>query len=86
MNMINTLNCKFSDEIDKEVRKNSEYITSGKQLYRFVRKKFSKEKAECLDDLLSILIGIAGDAYIEEGIRLGARLMVSSVFEEDDDL
>lgn len=84
MDMIKTLNCKFSEEIDKEIRKNSEYITAGKQLSRFVRKKFSREKAESLDDLLSILIGIAGDAYIEEGIRLGARLAAMSLFEEDD--
>lgn len=86
MNMIKTLNCKFSEEIDKEILKNAEYITASKQFHRFVRKKFSKEKAEYMQDILGVLIGIAGDAYIEEGIRLGARLLVSSVFEEDDDL
>lgn len=84
MDMINTLNCKFSEEIDEEIRKNSEYITAGKQLSRFIHKKFSGEKAESLDDLLGILIGIAGDTYIEEGIRLGARLEAMSLFEEDD--
>lgn len=84
MDMINTLNCKFSEEIDKEIRKNSEYVTAGKELSRFIRKKFSREKAERLDDLLLILIGIAGDAYIEEGIRLGARSEAAILFEEDD--
>lgn len=77
MNMAEILNYKFSDEIDREICKNQEYVEANKEFHKFIKKEFSKEKAERLDELLGILTGVVSKAYAEEGIKVGAKSMVA---------
>lgn len=81
MNMARVLNEKFAEEIDRDICKGSEYIEVDRELRTFIRKEFSQEKAEHLDDLLGIIISAVGDAYTEQGIKQGARFAAASWFK-----
>lgn len=82
MTMAEMLNHKFTGEIDIGIRRNSEYINADKEIHKFIRKEFSKGKAERLDELLGILTSVVGSAYVEEGIKLGARTTCEFIFDK----
>lgn len=67
--------CKSSDEIDREICKNPEYIKADKKFHKIVKKELSKEKAQDLEDLLGILLVVVGRAYQHEGIKLGTVII-----------
>ncbi len=73
MNMAKILNNKFTEEIDRGICNNKEYIEADKEIHKFINKEFSEEKAKRLDELLGIITSIVGNAYAEEGIRIGAK-------------
>lgn len=67
--------CKPSDEIDRDICKDPEYIRADKEFHKIVKKELSKEKAQDLDDLLGILLVVVGRAYEYEGVKLGTVLI-----------
>lgn len=81
MNMAKILNYKFSEEIDREICKNQEYIKENKEINKFIRKEFPNEKAEYLVELVGEIVSVIGDAYVEEGIRIGAKSLVALFLE-----
>lgn len=80
MNMAENLNGEFPNDIDKELSKNPKYIKANKEFHKFVYEEFSDEKAEQLDDLLGVLMGTVSNAYLTEGIKLGAKLVTTLLF------
>ena len=81
MNMAKILNYKFSEEIDRKLYINTEYAEADRDINNFMDKELSKEKAQQLDDLLCILLGTAGEIYVEEGMKLGAKLVIALLHE-----
>lgn len=68
------LNDKFGDEIDSEIRRDTEYIKANKDFHRFVNEEIPEEKAEQLKEAV-------GNAYVEAGIRIGAKIAVALLEE-----
>lgn len=77
MNMAETLNYEFANDIDKELSQNPKYIKANKEFHKFVCEEFSGEKTEQLDNLLGVLMGTVGNVYLTEGIKLGAKLVIA---------
>lgn len=75
--MARILNYKFSEEIDKAICKNRDYINANMEVNKFIRKEFSEEKAEYLIELMGEIVSVVGDTYAEEGIRIGVKSLVA---------
>lgn len=80
MKMTAILSDKFTDEIDRELCRNMEYIEADREFHEFIYKELPKEKAQQLDELLGVLMGAMGDVYTEEGMKLGAKIVSSLLF------
>ncbi len=80
MNKARILNCRLSDEIDREIRKNPDYIKADREFNKIVKMELSKEKAQDLKDLLGILLVVVGRAYQYEGIKLGTVIITDLLY------
>lgn len=81
MKMTAILNDKFGDEIDSEIRRDTEYIKANKEFHRFVSEEIPEEKAEQLKETVGRLTSAVGNAYVEAGMRIGAKIAVALLEE-----
>lgn len=79
--MEDTLNGDFENDIDKVLSKNPKYIKANKEFHEFVCEEFPNEKTEQMDELLGELMGAMSNVYLTEGIKLGAKLVISLLHE-----
>lgn len=81
MKMTAILNDKFGDEIDSEIRRDTEYIKANEEFHRFVNEEIPEDKAERLKDMVGRLTSAVGNAYVEAGMRIGAKIAVDLLNE-----
>lgn len=81
MKMTAILNDKFGDEIDSEIIRNPEYIKANEEFHRFVSEEIPEEKAEQLKETVGRLTSAVGNAYVETGMRIGAKIAVALLEE-----
>lgn len=54
-----------------------EYAEADRDINNFMDKELSKQQVQQMDNLLSVLLRTAGEIYVEEGMKLGAKIVAS---------
>ena len=81
MKMTAILNDKFGNEIDSEIRRDTEYIKANEDFHQFVNEEIPEEKSEQLKETVGRLTSAVGNAYVEAGMRIGAKIAVELLAE-----